>query len=525
MDEITRRCDNLSLSVREEKTVVLSKKNQVVEFILVAKFCTRRALNMEAVARTFRPLWRTKGNFHITNAGDNILLFKFEREMDADKVILGEPWSYDRHLVIFQRFEGSKALKEVEFKYCSFWIQIHEVPFKFLTPETVVEVGEMIGTVSKKRETSEIVGGTFLRVRIEVDITRPLCRGRRVTFEEGVDRWVSFQYEWLPNLCFWCGMLLHDEKECDVWLKRKGTLDEEHKQFGHWIRAPPFNPIRRQVLEVKGFESSSVPPSTHRNGLSKGALPGEGVSNHHLRLGIVEVTGGDVRANQLTTERVQQTEQSTDKGTLNQGVTGGPPGVGKDPTDFEAIIVDIDRELADSKQTLNPIVKCIVQKILGNSSTVDNRRPLDDLTEGSEDQTKVQKSQKGGAQALEIGEKGFMVGWVDSGDKRRGVKAGKGKNVKVAVTNDSSDKELSLKNLRKKSQWTRATNRPNNKMSVDSPEEMEGPKRKNRLGGQGEVAENKTKKLKVEEETKNLSVLFATHLGSVEVVEQPHQVQ
>ena len=126
---------------------------------------------------------------------------------------------------------------------------------------------------------------------------------------------------------------------------------------------------------------------------------------------------------------------------------------------------------------------------------------------------------------MEIREKGFMVGWVDSGDKRRGMKAGKGKNVKVAVTNDNSDEELSLKNLRKKSQWTRATNRPNNKMSVDSPEEMEGPKHKNRLGGQGEVAENKTKKLKVEEETKNLSVLFATHLGSVEVVEQPHRVQ
>lgn len=33
------------------------------------------------------------------------------------------------------------------------------------------------------------------------------------------------------------------------------------------------------------------------------------------------------------------------------------------------------------------------------------------------------------------------------------------------------------------------------------------------------------KKLKVDEETKKLSVLFATHLGSVEVVEQPRRVQ
>ena len=120
MDEITRRCDKLSLSVREEKRIVLSKKKQVVEFILAAKFCIKRALNMEAMARTFRPLWRTKGNFHITNNGDNFLLFKFEQEVDEDKIILEEPWSYDRHLVIFQRFEGSKALKEVEFKYYFF---------------------------------------------------------------------------------------------------------------------------------------------------------------------------------------------------------------------------------------------------------------------------------------------------------------------------------------------------------------------------------------------------------------------
>ena len=128
-------------------------------------------------------------------------------------------------------------------------------------------------------------------------------------------------------------------------------------------------------------------------------------------------------------------------------------------------------------------------------------------------------------QALEIGKKCFTAGWADSGDKRKGTKAGKGKNVKVAITNDKSDEELSLKNLRKKGQWTRATNRLNNKITVDSPKEMEGPKRKNRLGGQGEVAENKIKKLKVEEETKNLSVLFATHLGSAKAVEQPHRVQ
>lgn len=75
---------------------------------------------MEAVARTFQPLWRTKESFHITNAGNNILLFAFDLEVDLEKVLLGEPWSFDRHLVVLQRFDESKPLKELEFKSGSF---------------------------------------------------------------------------------------------------------------------------------------------------------------------------------------------------------------------------------------------------------------------------------------------------------------------------------------------------------------------------------------------------------------------
>ena len=77
---------------------------------------------------------------------------------------------------------------------------------------------------------------------------------------------------------------------------------------------------------------------------------------------------------------------------------------------------------------------------------------------------------------MENGKKCFTAGWTDSGEKRKGAKAGKEKNAKMAVTHDKSDEELSLNTMRKKGQWTRATNRPNKEMSVDSPEEMEGPK-------------------------------------------------
>jgi len=43
------------------------------------------------VAKTFRPLWRTTQKFNVRDAGENHLLFAFEVESDADKVLMGEP--------------------------------------------------------------------------------------------------------------------------------------------------------------------------------------------------------------------------------------------------------------------------------------------------------------------------------------------------------------------------------------------------------------------------------------------------
>ena len=53
MEEITRKCDVLSLSAKEGERVVLPKKLTKAKHVLVAKFLTKRALNVEAMAYTF----------------------------------------------------------------------------------------------------------------------------------------------------------------------------------------------------------------------------------------------------------------------------------------------------------------------------------------------------------------------------------------------------------------------------------------------------------------------------------------
>ena len=38
-----------------------------------------------------------------------------------------------------------------------------------------------------------------------------------------------------------------------LWLQSKGSLKTEYQQFGQWLRASQFNPLKRMVIDVKGY--------------------------------------------------------------------------------------------------------------------------------------------------------------------------------------------------------------------------------------------------------------------------------
>ena len=119
----------------------------------------------------------------------------------------------------------------------TFWIQIHNLPFQLLTVEAALSIGETIGIVSRPKDLGEMKGGNFMRVRVEVDIIKPLCGGRKISWDQSSEGWVVFMYERLPNICYCCGIVSHDDKDCLLWLNSKGALQIEEQQFKPWIRA------------------------------------------------------------------------------------------------------------------------------------------------------------------------------------------------------------------------------------------------------------------------------------------------
>ena len=86
-----------------------------------------------------------------------------------------------------------------------------------------------------------------------------------ISLDSGKELWVSFRYERLHNICYWCGCLTHDDRDCEQWVELEGSFSTESQQFGPWIRASPFFPLRKNVIKVPGFhiqrgkDSSTTP--------------------------------------------------------------------------------------------------------------------------------------------------------------------------------------------------------------------------------------------------------------------------
>lgn len=76
-----------------------------------------------------------------------------------------------------------------------------------------------------------------MRVKIRIDVRKPLKRRKKICRKSGQDFVVTCKYERLGDFCFACGLVSHIERFCRRNLDNR---DGERKyEWGTWLRAPP----------------------------------------------------------------------------------------------------------------------------------------------------------------------------------------------------------------------------------------------------------------------------------------------
>lgn len=78
-----------------------------------------------------------------------------------------------------------------------------------------------------------------MRIRVVMNVEKPLKRRLRLKREGDNWHWINFKYERLGTFCFVCGLLGHSGRDCNIVYANPDKMVE--RAFGAWLRAPSRN--------------------------------------------------------------------------------------------------------------------------------------------------------------------------------------------------------------------------------------------------------------------------------------------
>lgn len=219
-EEISEKLASFVLSKEEEEAVFLSAedvKESKRECLssLIGKVITHKGVHDGGLKSAIDFAWGFPKGLRVIELGEGRYQFMFAQEMDMLKVLTGGPWLYNNQLLVLLRWRIGMKMEDLYFGECPFWIQLRNVPLECLS----VEVGRKLMKVFGDVQEVSIVQlngnqGRCLRVKVELDITRPLPRGKHASTAEWNSFWIPFQYEKLPIQCHYCGLIGHDDRVC-----------------------------------------------------------------------------------------------------------------------------------------------------------------------------------------------------------------------------------------------------------------------------------------------------------------------
>jgi hypothetical protein len=109
--------------------------------------------------------------------------------------------------------------------------------------DTGQKIGALVGLVEEVDVNDDEPGwGEYLRVKVMVDLSKPLARGRMLHVQNR-SIWIAFKYEKLSKFCNKCGVIIHGRLGCSRFGRRRSPSNEEEQLYGPWLRV--IFPTRR----------------------------------------------------------------------------------------------------------------------------------------------------------------------------------------------------------------------------------------------------------------------------------------
>ncbi|KAM6569413.1 hypothetical protein CsatB_017398 [Cannabis sativa] len=185
-----------------------------------------------------KPHWDGRFPAKISEKEPELFMISFGCEGDKERVLTQEPWHFQNHHIVLYKPTPLQNVTPSDLKFSPFWIQVYRLPFLSKSRGLAVALGNIIGKFLEVYTDSLNEGwGPFLRIRVNIDVTKPLRRGRNIRLQQVKDKfWVEFRYERLPEWCMECGCLGHPYQKCQTFLELLDNGIEPELAYGPEIK-------------------------------------------------------------------------------------------------------------------------------------------------------------------------------------------------------------------------------------------------------------------------------------------------
>uniref|UniRef100_A0A803P5H9 Zinc knuckle CX2CX4HX4C domain-containing protein n=1 Tax=Cannabis sativa TaxID=3483 RepID=A0A803P5H9_CANSA len=226
----------------------------------------------------------------------NKYLFQFFHEVDIGRVLDGTPWTFNKSPLIVERLKEGENPRNKALNTMEIWVQVYNLEVGFRSDRVLQGVGAYIGQyVSSCPKNFAGIWRDYFRVRVLINVEKPLKRRMRIYKNKVEWFWANFKYERVPTFCFICGIIGHSERFCDRFFEESANTIA--KPYGLFMKAPD----RRQ--------SKQIGARWLRDNMGQ---PVEGVAGHSTM--------------EKSDERALNTDHDSEDMMMMEGVIGGVTG-------------------------------------------------------------------------------------------------------------------------------------------------------------------------------------------------------
>ncbi|XP_031092172.1 uncharacterized protein LOC115996873 [Ipomoea triloba] len=241
--DISSMCANLTLADVDDEDISMQVPNVLPDsaepedgLYAVCRVVTEKHVKYSFFLDTMAGVWRPAMGVNMRQLQPHRFLVRFYHEADITRVLSEGPWTFEQCLLIMQRVVPGDDPERMVLQHSEFWIQIHSLPAGFRSEAVVSAIGSFLGTlVCTDERNFDGAMRVFYRVRVAIDITKPLKKQMKLKRENGTWAFIDFRYERLPTFCFLCGVIGHGDRFCSKILH--GVDLKAEKPYGAWLRA------------------------------------------------------------------------------------------------------------------------------------------------------------------------------------------------------------------------------------------------------------------------------------------------